>query len=369
MEVLVDGVAVTVAAGATILEACDSAGRYVPRLCFYPGLTCCARSGLGGTECGLCVIRLSDGTVSLACTTEAVKGMEIATDDAGLRALRSDRLAQVLARHPHICLSCPDRDGCTRDQCTYGIPSEARCCAEFGRCELGKLAAHIDSGVGTRRGATSAPGAMGSVPREAVMEGRIRREPGLCIGCGRCVVVCEISPPAGRALGFIRPGVAGPRRGTLRDSGCTFCGRCVMVCPAGALTAPGDEGARWLASRREKNGLAAPTLPPQAWQAVTPEVIAQVSREAGVFQLVDADGKVLRIGGVADLQQGLTRALMEPACVAATRFCIELGLLFTQRESELLARYAQENGHLPPGNDLADDLFGDEPSAGDPWRA
>jgi ferredoxin len=353
VELGVDGVAVVVRGDATLLDACDAAGRYVPRLCFYPGRACCKRSVATRTECGLCAVRLGDGSIALACATSAAAEMKVATDDPGLRALRLERLAVILAQHPHICLTCSDRDGCTRDECTYGNAPEVRCCDEFGRCELGKLVAYVDSGLALRRTAVT-------VARDAMTEGRIRREPGLCVGCGRCVMVCEIAPEAGRALELARvvtpiPGsdgraVAGPKLATLRASGCTFCGQCVIVCPTGALT-------RWLAGRRDKSALRSPVLPPEAWQAVNPEGLATVPCEAGVFQLVDADGEVLRIGGVADLGQGVARALEEPACATAACFQVELDPFFTQRESELLARYAQEHGHLPAGNDLGDDLF------------
>ena len=39
-----------------------------------------------------------------------------------------------------------------------------------------------------------------SVPRVATVEGRIRREPGLCVACGRCVRVCSTFGEAGDAL-------------------------------------------------------------------------------------------------------------------------------------------------------------------------
>ncbi len=129
-------------------------------------------------------MRLGDGSIALACATPAAPGLEVTTDDPELRVLRLERLAAILAEHPHICLSCPDRDGCTRDECTYGNPPEARCCGEFGRCELGKVVAFVDPAVALRRTAVA-------VSRDAVVEGRIRREPGLCVGCGRCVAACE----------------------------------------------------------------------------------------------------------------------------------------------------------------------------------
>ncbi|MFH0916656.1 MAG: 4Fe-4S binding protein [bacterium] len=372
MKVRVDGVAVHVAVGATLLDACDLAGVYVTRLCAYPGLSCCVRSGSGGTECGLCVVRLHDGSAVLACATPAAPETQVTTDDHGLRALRLERLARILAGHPHICLTCPDRDGCARDECTYGNPPEARCCDEFGRCELGRLVTYLDPDAGSRRTAVTAP-------RQAMVEGRIRREPGLCIGCGRCVTACEVLPEAGLALEMAPPSAvsaqcvdgdtlsdprmaARPKRETLRASGCTFCGQCILVCPTGALTAPGDEGARWLAGRRAKSGLSSAVLPPErSRRAVTREAVALVPPAAGVFMLIDGEGQVLRIGGAADLREGLARALGDPVCATAAYFQVELDPLYTQRESELLALHAQEHGHLPAGNDLGEDLFGDEP--------
>ena len=86
VQLLVDGVAVAVFGGATVLDACDAAGRYVPRLCFYPDLARCKRSVANRTECGLCAVRLGDGSIALACAIPAVAEMTVATDDPGLRA-------------------------------------------------------------------------------------------------------------------------------------------------------------------------------------------------------------------------------------------------------------------------------------------
>ena len=379
MEVRIDGVRVNVPDGATILQACDAAGRSVPRLGTYPGIGCSIEMGL---FCGLCVVEVEGGSgreedrrPALSCCTAARPGMAVVTSGPVLRAERQRRLAAILEHHPHICLSCPDRDGCTREECTFGHPVEARCCAEFGRCEFGRLVEYIDPGLQLRRWPAV-------VPRESHTEGRIRREPGLCIGCGRCVLVCTKSAAAGGALQLedtVALPAAGlvsyqseelvrtrgrsravPLKATLRASGCTFCGQCVMVCPTGAVTAPGEAGARWLDGWRSKTGLPAPVLPPHSWQLLTEEELDSIPSVPGVFQLADDTGRVLRIGGVADLSRGVAMALTELTARTASRFRVERAELFTQRESELLARFAQEHGHLPPGNDLSDDLFGDD---------
>jgi hypothetical protein len=120
-------------------------------------------------------------------------------------------------------------------------------------------------------------------------------------------------------------------------------------------------GARWVSGRRERSALAAAVFPPEAdrWMVI-PDDLQSVPAQAGVFRLFDGQGQVLRITGVADLRQGLVRALDEPGCAAASHFQVELDPLYTQRESELLARYVQEHGRLPLGNGVDDDLFDDE---------
>jgi ferredoxin len=381
IAVVVDGVTVTVGAGVTLLDACDAAGRYVPRLCFFPGLEHDHASHGDGTECGLCLVRLGDDSTVLACLTAVTEGANVTTDDHGLRTSRLERLAAILAGHPHVCLGCPDRDGCARDDCPYGTPPEARCCDLLGRCELGRLIAYLDPGGELPRRTAYAA-------RSAVIEGRIRREQGLCVGCGRCVRVCSDSTEAGQALEMVRepaesgtPAESGvpeegrqpvagaaaagrllarPKRETLRESGCTFCGLCVIVCPTGALTVPGEAGSRWLASRRARHGAATPVLAPVGRRMTIPDDLKSVPADAGIFTLFDRAGLVLRIGGAADLWRGLREALREPTSAGAASFQFELEPLYTQRETELLAGYAHEHGRLPVGNDVGDDLFADE---------
>ncbi len=365
VEIIVDGRVCAAEAGATILEVCDAAGLYIPRLCYYPALGCAgctARGEPAALECRLCVVELGDGSIVPACATPASAGLRLATDTARLRALRLERLAAILDRHPHVCLTCPDAEGCNRDQCTYGNPPETRCCAEYGRCEVGRLIAWLDANVELPRRAIA-------VARDASTEGRIRYEAGLCIGCGRCVRACATLPEAGDALELApaesgRRGVEGvvarPRRGTLRASGCTFCGQCVLVCPAGALTAPGEKGATWIKGRRGRSGLPSPVLPPSGDDGRLPFDRPSVEagpRQAGVFVLLDRGGRTLLIRGVANLREGLEQVLHQGECPAAALFEVHLDELYTQRESELLARHAREHGGLPTANDLDDDLF------------
>jgi len=407
--ITIDGRVVSVPAGVSIMDACDAAGIYVPRLCAYPGL-----KPVG--DCGLCFVRasaarsadggsvdggLSDagsagggpadgGDVRRACSVAVQNGMSVSTTDAEALTYRRNSTAAILGDHPHVCLTCPARDGCSRDECTYGNVVQARCCGEFNRCEIAKVAAFVGvleqaSGYQFR--------ALGQT-----VDHQIRSDLDLCIGCGRCVVACDTLEEAGEALKMVEtatlvgrdPGgaeylaaeaartagegmesvsadwkprsylgraVAVPKAEDLRASGCTFCGVCVMVCPSGALSASGAKGAAWLAKRRERTTLSLSVLPPEARLTFTADVVADVAAREGVFVLYGSAGDTLQISGVRDLRAGLTEALSDSTTRGAAFFTYEEEPMYTQRESEMLARHLQEHGEMPRRNDGPDALF------------
>ncbi len=394
--ITIDGTAISAPQGVSIMDACDMAGTYVPRLCAYPGL-----KPLG--DCGLCFVRVSvgggsadggsadGGEVRRACSVEVQNGMNVSTTDSEALTYRRNSMAAILGDHPHVCLTCPDRDGCSRDECTYGNAIHVRCCDEFDRCEIAKVAAFV--------GALEDPPGYQFRALGATVDHQIRHDLDLCVGCGRCVVACDtleegealqlvetatlvgrdlegaeyLATEAARITGegtesaptdwsprsYLGRAVAVPKAENLRASGCTFCGACVMVCPSGALTAEGARGAAWLAKRKERTALRPPALPPQDRRALTTKAVADVPAREGVFLLYGADGRAVRISGVMDLRAGLTEALSDPATRDAVAFTYEVGPLYTQRESELLARHMHEHGEMPRSNELVDDLFGD----------
>lgn len=358
----IDGVAVAAPAGSTVMDACDGLGVYVPRLCAYPGLKAAG-------DCGLCFVKV-DGTARRACSVTVAPGMVVDTRDEEARGFRTGSMKAILGDHPHVCLTCPARDGCSRDECTYGEPVEARCCAEFGRCEIAAVAAFV--------------GALASPPvyehrslGGPVADHTIRRDPDLCIGCGRCVAACDALEEAGAALesvetamlagsaakesaSYLGRHVAVPKRADLRLSGCTFCGACVMVCPSGAFTAAGSRGVTWLAKRRERSALAAPALPPADRLAFSADARASVPPRGGVFRLYSAGGELLQVTGAPDMAAALREAALGALGPEVHSFDFEVEPLYTQRESELLARHLQAHGGMPRGNDPVGALFGDE---------
>lgn len=326
-----------------MLDACDAAGVYVPRLCAYPGLRSTG-------ECGLCYVSIGGETLR-ACSVAADTGMTVDTTNAEARSLRAASMRVILAGHPHVCLSCPERDGCSRDECTYNNPPEERCCGEFGRCEIAKVASYVG-------GLPDAPAYVHGW-RGQTLDQTILFELDLCVGCGRCVAACDGLDEAGSALELV-DAVVRPKAGDLRTSGCTMCGACVMVCPAGALTAAGGRGDDWLAKRRERTSLHERVLPPEDLLPFTVRVIeALVPAKEGVFQLYGQGGDTLLISGVIDLRAGLLRTLEGDVAPRACSFRFEEDAFYTQRESELLARHLQKHGSMPQG-DVLEGLFDED---------
>ncbi|MHB0978964.1 MAG: 2Fe-2S iron-sulfur cluster-binding protein [Thermoleophilia bacterium] len=395
VTLVVDAVEIEVPAGSSIMDACDLAGVYVPRLCAFPGL-----EPLG--DCGLCFVQVDGGDARRACSVTVAPGMVVDTLDEQARGFRAGSMKAILGDHPHVCLTCPQRDGCDRIECMYGELVEARCCGEFGRCEIAKVAAFV--GV-----LETAPVYAHRLLGGPVVDHTIRRDLDLCIGCGRCVAACDALEEAGSALELVETrtlaGAAGsgaatgdaaaleavgegaaasaaadwepasylgrhvavPREADLASSGCTFCGACIMVCPTGALTADGGRGAAWLAKRRERTTLRAPVLPPvpppEEGLAFTPENIATVPARAGVFRLFSAGGELLQVTGAIDMSAALREAAEGALGAEAHSFDFAEEPLYTQRESELLARHLQDRGSMPRGNDVLGGLIDDDDDA------
>ena len=250
IKLTIDDVEVEVEEGKTVLEAAQSAGIYIPALCAHPdlppapGLKADSVIYLGGQPlqssasdaeyqgCRLCIVEV-EGSEELppSCTLSAAEGMIIHTNTPSVQELRRENLKIILAKHPHACLTCNQREGCSPfESCPNSIPILERCCSKLGYCELQKVAEYI--------------GIKDATPRYTYRELPVKKdEPlftqdyNLCIGCTRCVRVCRDVRGIG-ALGFVsRDGeiIAGPIAPSLKESGCKFCGACVEVCPTGAL--------------------------------------------------------------------------------------------------------------------------------------
>ncbi len=98
-------------------------------------------------------------------------------------------------------------------------------------------------------------------------------------------------------------------------------------------------------------------LPPEAWLPLDEEAVETVPDVEGVFQLLDAEKKTIRISGTVNLRQDLAACRQNPG--EARFFMWEQDPMFTKRESELIQQYLQKHGEMPGGGggDDLDDLF------------
>ncbi len=232
VQLRIDGKDVEAPEGVSLLSVASAAGIYIPALCAHPDLPPSSQRGGGDSGCNLCVVEI-EGTTGMrtSCSIPVEAGMVVTTTSPAIDKLRKERIAKTLGTHPHVCLTCPQREGCSRTTCSFGNPVEQRCCSIFGNCELRKVSDYV--------------GIPATTPNYKHIElPVIKNEPfydrdyNLCIDCRRCLVACnevrgvgclEVKNTDGRTwVGTIAP--------TLIESGCKFCSACVTVCPTGALT-------------------------------------------------------------------------------------------------------------------------------------
>lgn len=237
MRLTFDGKPLDLQPGTTLLRAALANHVYVPSLCYHPDLP-------AAEECGLCAVEVEGRGVLQACATPAEDGMVVRSGTEAVLARRSERLAEILARHPHACLTCAQSDGCSLTQCSSNVPEAERCCPKFGACELQQVAVYVGIPPHTPR---YVPANLPRIMDDPLFE----RDLNLCIACTRCLRVCRDV----RGVDVLEKTeidgltVVVPKNGSsLLEVHCRFCGACAEVCPTGAIRDKVDRAA----SREER---------------------------------------------------------------------------------------------------------------------
>ena len=235
LKVQIDGHAVSVPDGTSVLGAAELAGVHIPSLCWHKEL-----SGFGG--CRLCMVEIAGMRgYPLACSTPAQQDMKVTTESVVLKEMRREILQLILSEHPSSCLFCDEDDECRRNQMTIrkaGVSTGCRSCPNDGDCELQQVVERV--------GVTDVGHPITYRGLEAEHDDPFYdRDYNLCILCGRCVRMCtEVRGTSVLAFKYRgRKALIGPAFGTSHvEAGCEFCGACVSVCPTGALA---DKVSKW----------------------------------------------------------------------------------------------------------------------------
>jgi NADH-quinone oxidoreductase subunit G len=202
LSLTIDEREVDVEEGATILEAAEAAGVYVPTFCYHKRL-------MPFGACRMCVVEVEQmkGRLVPSCSTPATNGMVIHTNTPDVRRARKTLLELLLVHHPLDCPVCDKGGECKLQDLVYDYELTEN------RFQDSKFEYPVD-----------------------YYSPLIERNTNRCVLCGMCARVCdEVVGVA--AISFVDRGfktVIGTN--FERVLNCEFCGECVNICPVGALT-------------------------------------------------------------------------------------------------------------------------------------
>jgi len=106
-KVTVDGMEIEVPQGATVLQACELAGKEIPRFCYHERLS------IAG-NCRMCLVEVAPGPPKpqASCALPAADGQTIRTDTPMVKKAREGVMEFLLINHPLDCPICDQGGEC-----------------------------------------------------------------------------------------------------------------------------------------------------------------------------------------------------------------------------------------------------------------
>jgi formate dehydrogenase major subunit len=202
----IDGIAVSVPEGTSVMRAAAEIGFSIPKLCATDSL-----EAFG--SCRLCLVEIEGrrGTPA-SCTTPAEPGMKVKTNSPKLARLRRNVMELYISDHPLDCLTC----------------------AANGDCELQDMAGV----VGLREVRYGYDGENHLGQAKDTSNPYFTFDPSKCIVCSRCVRACEeVQGTFALTIGDRGFGshVSAGQDEEFLSSECVSCGACVQACPTATL--------------------------------------------------------------------------------------------------------------------------------------
>ena len=212
VNVKINGFAVQVPKGTSILEAARAASVTIPTLCYLKDI-----NEIGA--CRMCIVEaaemrgpnLGPARMVAACVYPVSEGMEVQTNSPKVLDSRRKTMELLLSNHDMKCLSC----------------------VRSKNCELQRLANDL--------GITDADVYKGERTEYPIDDSaaHMYRDNNKCILCRRCVAACAVTQGIGvigaNERGFIT-NIGSQFNKGLGETSCVSCGQCIVVCPTGALS-------------------------------------------------------------------------------------------------------------------------------------
>ena len=132
-KVTVDGEEIEVPAGATVLQACELAGKEIPRFCYHERLS------IAG-NCRMCLVEVAPGPPKpqASCALPAADGQTIKTDTPMVKKAREGVMEFLLINHPLDCPICDQGGECQLQDLSVGYGGSASRYTEEKRVVLRK---------------------------------------------------------------------------------------------------------------------------------------------------------------------------------------------------------------------------------------
>ena len=224
VEIEIDGDAVSITEGATLLDACRQKGVETPTLCYLENLT-------PVNACRVCVVELEGSRILVpACSRQAEPGMKVKTDSERVRHSRK-LVLELLASSVDMSLATDEVQGFME---RYDAKPE-----RFGTPAPPTEAGDRDSRHTGHHHAPTDELAETVAQPVKIHDEMYVRDYSRCILCYKCVEACGTDAQNTFAIAVAGRGfdarISTEFDTLLDDSACVSCGNCLAVCPTGAL--------------------------------------------------------------------------------------------------------------------------------------
>ncbi|MBT7953889.1 MAG: NADH-quinone oxidoreductase subunit G [Rhodospirillaceae bacterium] len=143
-KLTIDGIEVEVDAGLTVLQACEIAGKEIPRFCYHERLSVAG-------NCRMCLVEMERAPKPIAsCAMPVGDGMVITTDSDAIKQARKGVMEFLLINHPLDCPICDQGGECDLQDQSIGFGYDRSRYAEEKRAVKDKNLGPLVSTVMTR---------------------------------------------------------------------------------------------------------------------------------------------------------------------------------------------------------------------------